>query len=65
VRNAAQGAASTAAANGLPAGTAVGVLPWVGAGLAVLGLLGILTGLGLFGARAPRLPADALPAGGR
>jgi hypothetical protein len=62
LRNAASGAASTAAANGLAAGPAVHLLPWVGGLLAVLGLLGIVTGLGLFGARAPRLPADALPA---
>ena len=65
VRNAATGAADTAAANGLPVGAPAQVLPLVGAVLAVVGALGIATGFAVLAARAPRLPADALPTGGR
>ncbi|WP_222194556.1 hypothetical protein [Modestobacter italicus] len=65
LRNAAAGAASSATANGLPVGTAAGVLPWVGGVLAVVGALGMVAGLGVLAARAPRLPAETLPTGGR
>jgi hypothetical protein len=65
VRSAATGAADTASANGLPVGLPAQVLPLVGGVLALVGALGIAAGFAVLAARAPRLPADALPAGGR
>lgn len=56
LRSAAIGVADTA--NGLPPGTAAVVLPWVGGGLAVVGLLALLAGAGLMCVRAPGVPAD-------
>jgi len=65
LRNAATGAAATATANDLPVGTAATVLPWVGGLLSLVGVLGMIAGVAVLGARAPRVPADALPTGGR
>jgi hypothetical protein len=58
VRSAATGVAETAAANGLPVGTAATVLPWVGGVLAVLGLVASVAGLVVLCVRAPGVPAD-------
>ena len=65
LRSAAAGAASTARADGLPVGAAAELLPVVGVVLAVVGALGVVAGVAVLGARAPRLPVGTAPAGAR